>query len=272
MNSTSAAIIVTYNPDITILDEFIEVLLPQVTQVLIIDNSEPAKVLDYPGVEVIRLNDNIGIAAAQNIGVQKAIDRGYDFVFTFDQDSRIASTFCRDMIEEYQCYEQQYPIACLGPVINQQSQNKGLIEKDFIISSGALFPLQAFKDVGLFKSEWFIDMIDVEWSYRARTKGLLSFESTRVLMHHNIGENDYPRLFNREVRIGSPVRQYYLVRNWIFSLKSESFTTKYKFYVLTLLLKKIPLFALLAPRKTRIKFIIQGLLDGIMGKGGKYSS
>lgn len=273
MDYKSAAIIVTYNPDNAIVDAFITTLVPQVEHVIIVDNSERSSVSHYDNekVNVVRLNDNIGIAAAQNMGLQQAIDAGCDFIFTFDQDSRISDTYCHDMIAEYGHYQGSHPVACLGPVINQPSTNSPLVEKDFIISSGALFPVDAIKRVGLFRADWFIDMIDVEWSYRARTKGLLSYETPRISMQHNIGENDYPKLFNREVRIGSPVRQYYLVRNWIFSLKSDSFNTKYKIYIITLLLKKIPLFMLLAPRKKRIKFILQGLRDGIAGKGGKYS-
>lgn len=85
------------------------------------------------------------------------------------------------MIAEYNKFKDQYPIACIGPTINQQStdhqpKHLELAEKDFIISSGALFPLHAFQTVGMFKADWFIDMIDVEWSHRARKKGYLSLK------------------------------------------------------------------------------------------------
>ncbi|MGU3415454.1 glycosyltransferase family 2 protein [Enterobacteriaceae bacterium C34A] len=275
MNYKSFAIIVTYNPDNSILDTFISSLLPQVAKVVIIDNSEASSVNNHENVEVIRLNENIGIAAAQNIGLKEAIDAQCDFIFTFDQDSCISESYCSDMISQYIFFSKNHPVGCLGPSINvkrNQLVNMPLVEKDFIISSGALFPVVAFEKVGLFKAEWFIDMIDVEWSYRARSKGMLSYESPNVVMQHNIGENDYPKLFNREVRIGSPVRQYYLIRNWIFSLRSDSFDFKYKIYIITLMLKKIPLFCLLSPRKKRVQYILKGIADGLSGKGGKCSS
>lgn len=276
MNYKTFAIIVTYNPDNLILDEFVRKITHQVSKVIIVDNSEPSQVNSYKDVDIVRLNDNVGIAAAQNIGLQKAMGENCDFIFTFDQDSQISDSYCKKMIAEYNNFKDQYPIACIGPTINRQStdhQSKtlGLVEKDFIISSGALFPLHAFQTVGMFKADWFIDMIDVEWSYRARTKGFLSFETPRVMMNHNIGENEYPRLFVWEVRIGSPIRQYYLVRNWIFSLKSKSFGMRSKLRIIILLLKKIPLFAIMAPKRKRIKFILQGIWDGVIGKGGKYS-
>lgn len=271
MSNKTFAVIVTYNPDNLILDDFIASLKNQVSKIIIIDNSESSIVNDYKDVDVIRLNANLGIAEAQNLGIQKVINEGGEFVFTFDQDSKISDTYCNDMIFEYDKNKKSYKIACLGPVINQQPISDTLVEKDFVISSGALFPVQMFKHIGMFKAEWFIDMIDVEWSYRARTKGFRTFETSCVSMRHNIGENNYPKFLRWEVRIGAPVRQYYLVRNWFFSLKSESFDLRYKFYIILLLLKKIPLFLLLAPRRERAKFIILGILDGITGKGGKYS-
>ena len=187
------AIIVTYNPDNSVLDEFVRKITHQVSKVIIVDNSEPSQVNSYKDVDIVRLNDNVGIAEAQNIGLQKAMDENCDFIFTFDQDSQISDSYCKKMIAEY---------------------NK-------------------FKD--------------------------------------NIGENEYPKLFIWEVRIGSPVRQYYLVRNWIFSLKSKSFDMRSKLIIIFLLLKKIPLFAIMTPKRKRIKFILQGIWDGVIGKGGKYS-
>ncbi|ELB7897547.1 glycosyltransferase, partial [Citrobacter freundii] len=161
------AIIVTYNPDNSVLDEFVRKITHQVSKVIIVDNSEPSQVNSYKDVDIVRLNDNVGIAEAQNIGLQKAMDENCDFIFTFDQDSQISDSYCKKMIAEYNKFKDQYPIACIGPTINQQStdhqpKHLELAEKDFIISSGALFPLHAFQTVGMFKADWFIDMIDVE--------------------------------------------------------------------------------------------------------------
>lgn len=67
------AIIVTYNPDNSVLDEFVRKITHQVSKVIIVDNSEPSQVNSYKDVDIVRLNDNVGIAEAQNIGLQKAV-------------------------------------------------------------------------------------------------------------------------------------------------------------------------------------------------------
>ncbi|MDM3181825.1 glycosyltransferase [Citrobacter sp. Cf098] len=75
------AIIVTYNPDNSVLDEFVRKITHQVSKVIIVDNSEPSQVNSYKDVDIVRLNDNVGIAEAQNIGLQKAMDENCDFIW-----------------------------------------------------------------------------------------------------------------------------------------------------------------------------------------------
>ncbi|MDX7389925.1 hypothetical protein SJ323_02510 [Citrobacter freundii] len=59
------AIIVTYNPDNSVLDEFVRKITHQVSKVIIVDNSEPSQVNSYKDVDIVRLNDNVGIAEAK---------------------------------------------------------------------------------------------------------------------------------------------------------------------------------------------------------------
>ncbi|RVR98171.1 glycosyltransferase, partial [Citrobacter freundii] len=64
------AIIVTYNPDNSVLDEFVRKITHQVSKVIIVDNSEPSQVNSYKDVDIVRLNDNVGIAEAQNESIK----------------------------------------------------------------------------------------------------------------------------------------------------------------------------------------------------------
>ncbi|MCU9970982.1 glycosyltransferase family protein [Mobiluncus mulieris] len=77
------AIGVAFQPDTARLDATIESLLPQVTGVIVVDNtpSPSAELLRYwrgwtrRGVVVLALGRNLGIAAAQNIGARHALRR-----------------------------------------------------------------------------------------------------------------------------------------------------------------------------------------------------
>ena len=64
---------------------------------------------------MIRNHQNLGIAAALNLGVKHAIGVGFDWVCTFDQDSRVSEGFIFKMLETYQQAPHPEKVALLAP-------------------------------------------------------------------------------------------------------------------------------------------------------------
>ena len=95
------AIVVTYFPDFVGLKKQLDILLPQVSGVMIIDNGSLYEssvwntIKPFENVEVCFFSDNQGIASAQNYGIKKAKESGVEFVLLMDQDSIPAS----DMVD-----------------------------------------------------------------------------------------------------------------------------------------------------------------------------
>ena len=87
-----AGVAVLYNPSENV-PENINSYINQVAQLFIVDNSDKSsEVLKNisPGVEkpeYVFNNDNLGIAAALNIGIDRALKAGYTYLLTMDQDS-----------------------------------------------------------------------------------------------------------------------------------------------------------------------------------------
>ena len=87
------AIVVTHQPDLPILGRVIDAILPQLTHIVVVDNGSDAnmaewvKVLGQKNIHVILLGANLGIAVAQNAGIQWARQHGATFVLLMDQDS-----------------------------------------------------------------------------------------------------------------------------------------------------------------------------------------
>lgn len=83
LQSAVWAIGVAFQPDTARLDATLESIIPQVTGVIVVDNTPnpPAELLRYwqdwtrRGVVVLRLGRNLGIAAAQNLGARHALRR-----------------------------------------------------------------------------------------------------------------------------------------------------------------------------------------------------
>lgn len=99
-SSAIFAVVVTYHPlDVT---ELIASLASQCGAVIVVDNSEvtPQHLVvacDENQAQLLPLQKNVGIGAAQNIGIDMALRRGARGVILFDQDSVPGPTLVGDL-------------------------------------------------------------------------------------------------------------------------------------------------------------------------------
>lgn len=93
MNDSILAGIVTFNPNIQRLHENINFAVNQVKRVVIVDNGSNninniEKLVDnYSNIELLKLDENKGIAYALKQIMIYAIKNKYDWVLSLDQDS-----------------------------------------------------------------------------------------------------------------------------------------------------------------------------------------
>src|SRR5215471_20349493 len=99
------AVVVTYNPAPTFVDNALAIAT-QVGQVVVVDNgssggteSQLQRLDTAIGCHLIRNRENLGIAAALNLGVRYGIDGGFEWICTFDQDSQVCDEFVSKMLE-----------------------------------------------------------------------------------------------------------------------------------------------------------------------------
>lgn len=247
-----AAIIVTYNPEIKVLNDLVSMLSTQVNRVIIVDNNSKNNddiVFLDENVTVIKENCNIGLAKAQNLGIKSVIDT-CTHVLIFDQDSSISSDFvdrqlkCENellkdniklsavgpaFIDENTQYE--YPVTIYkGPFIKHVSIEDKPVKATFIIASGSLIRTSVLKDVGLMLDDFFIDFVDVEWCLRANSKGYSCFINPYVKMSHCIGELRI-KIGRRMISMHSDFRKFYIYRNGMFMLRLPYVPFGYKLRV-----------------------------------------
>ncbi|WP_445114568.1 glycosyltransferase family 2 protein [Acinetobacter sp. WZC-1] len=272
MYNNKLAVIVSYNPEIENLAHLIDQLLLQKCDVVLVDNGskntivfERFKSLD--NLEIILLNENFGIALAQNFGIGRAIDLKYEYSIVFDQDSSIDVNFISNMISAYEKISiLDHKVATIGPTFIDTKTNKksyairydGLrlkkiysnntkdaISSDYIISSGSLFKTIIFKEIGMMDEKLFIDFVDIEWGMRAKQLGYTSYMSTEVFMNHTIGNlSKRIPLTDRYINIHSDFRKYFIVRNAIYLMLYSDLPLNWKiiqffktnFYMVTILM------------------------------------
>ena len=86
-------VVVTYNPDRFRLQQLLDAVLPQVRDVLLIDNGSRTAQLDWlralsdPRLRLVELGSNKGIAAAMNVGIARARNAGCTHLLLLDHDS-----------------------------------------------------------------------------------------------------------------------------------------------------------------------------------------
>lgn len=102
------------------------------TDVLVVDNASTDETVDclrerYPEVKLIANNSNLGFGAANNIGLQRAVDDGYDFALLLNQDAWIDSDMLERLIAAYEREPGRWGI--LSPV--QLTAGRDAIEKGF---------------------------------------------------------------------------------------------------------------------------------------------
>ncbi len=72
--------------------------------IIAIDNGSSDDSVDfirnnYPGVDLIACNKNLGFGKANNLGIKKAFDNGADFVFLLNQDARIDKSALEKLVD-----------------------------------------------------------------------------------------------------------------------------------------------------------------------------
>ena len=281
------SIIVCFNPEVDRLIKLCSNLIHQKSKIVLVDNSFNSCLNDMvnQNIELIQLGDNLGIAKAQNIGIQHAIKQSADIFVFFDQDSEIENSFLQNLIAPFSLSK----ALVTSPVFYDKSQGfrfpsyrlskYGLFKKvidtngnynvDVIISSGSATNRKTIELVGLMNEDYFIDFVDTEWSLRCKSKNVPIKVISNAKMIHAIGEKSIDlkvlRLF-----VHSPARTYYKVRNsfLFFSSKNVPLLLGIKEIASALLHNFLIIFFVKNKKEYCVSYI-KALLDGIQEKKGR---
>ncbi|HDM8227002.1 TPA: rhamnosyltransferase [Vibrio campbellii] len=282
------SIIVTYNPDLYNIKKLVGDLKRLHVIPIIIDNASSNQIsLDC---EVISLSDNYGIAKAQNIGIQHAIELGADYIVFFDQDSSILNgNFIDELIFPIKSHYTKIsaPIfidevrGFTYPIVNIKGNggrtkyypNGG--DKPFyvnnVISSGTMVDVEVFETVGLMKEELFIDYVDTEWCLRCASNGYRALVVPSAVMYHSIGDSSFS-LLGVNVPKHSPLRRYYRIRNSFFLLRQKHIPKimALREVIFSIVHQLILISVSKGERSDYAKFLFKGIKDGLIGRLGSY--
>ncbi|MGN6126008.1 MAG: glycosyltransferase [Humibacter sp.] len=228
------AVVTAFRPD-HVLCEAVTALSGQVDSIIVIDDgSGPAGAeilaeVEALGAQVLRRTQNSGIASVLNAGLEAALSAGADTIVTFDQDSVVKPGFVAALLAERNAARARG--RDLGPIVPEYFADvrqvhhrdaDGVLVVRHAIQSGMMLERRLLDDVGFFREDLFIDLVDTEFELRCNAAGRAAIAAPGLRLAHSLGRKYERRLFGRRVRIpgipadvtlSTPFRYYYRVRN-----------------------------------------------------------
>ncbi len=283
-----AAVVVTYHTGEAYRDRF-TATLPQVDRLILVDNGSDEETLAllrslaalHPDkMEVIYNPTNQGLAAAQNTGVERALDTGCRSVLLLDDDSTPDPGMVAALERAYNTLPDQqrtailaprildirtggealYVLPWMGPLFRRTGfGGRDILDDPFtVIASGSLIRAEALQERDPpFRAEFFIDYVDIEYCLYLRTRGWKIVAVREAVLHHRRGEASLHEY--------GPDRRYSIYRNRVRVWKSYlSSAPAYILYDMVAACWDILRIVLCEQhRLPKLRAVFRGLWDGV---------
>ncbi len=203
------------------------------------DDSVATLRAEFPAVTVLPQGSNLGVAAANNVGIRHCLDRGHDFVLLLNYDTlpdenlvhellRVAgpgaivsgSTYFWDDATRSNSHAGGFDWA-LGRLrerfFGRQEASLGseVVEVEIADTCCLLVPREAFARAGMMDEAYFLYYDDTDFVVRARAAGYRClFNPAAKLRHYERGSSGPVDL--------SPVSVYYTTRNRPYFMRAHS--------------------------------------------------
>lgn len=298
----TAAVVVTFNPDEPVFRRLLQSTLGQLGTVVVVDNGsariDVATICfseDAGGgrIRYVPLGANLGIAAAQNRGIEAAKAAGAEYVLLLDHDSVPADDMVAMLRQaDRQLRDAGVEVGAVGAVAHDRRTgttskvvrmvrgrvqrlatltSEPYVEADFLIASGTMIAISVLERHGMMNEGYFIDHVDTEWCLRVKARGMRLFAIPRARLEHALGDHVVRVWLGRwrEVPVHSPARDYYMFRNTVRMLLTTPMSLAWRITHVFRLSQFAVFFGLgMSPRLKRIRLMTRGIIDGVKGRGG----
>lgn len=169
----------------------------------------------FPSTILIRSSTNLGFGGGNNLGIEKALEDGYDAVFLLNNDTIIDEPFLE--IIESQCKNPS--IGIIGPVVvdghdSEATQCRGgaislnlssfpylgqgevftksnmVSEVGYVLGAAMLIKKEVIENIGMFDQEFFPAYVEeADLCHRAKLSGFRSYISHSVRIRHIGGQS-----------------------------------------------------------------------------------
>jgi GT2 family glycosyltransferase len=268
-------------------------------EIIVVDNASSDDSVhlleaEFPEVTILRQPSNVGVGGGLSIGLEYAArQKKYDWIWLFDQDSIPVDDSLERLLEALDsmgggvngigilaplCANEQAKVSYSGLMWHHglrtmpvAGQTPATMFVDSVISSGTLLRREVVKEVGLPRSDFFMDFVDHEYCLRLRRHGYKIAVVPASRVEHSIGDPSRFRVLGFDKAWSDHVawRKYYMTRNEIFTIWKYDPDWRSKCMVAYRLVRHAVAILLFGKDKLAcLAMMYRGIGDGLAGRLG----
>ena len=173
------------------------------TEIIVIDNASTDETVsfiqkNYPRVDLILANENLGFAKANNIGIKKAYEQGADYVFLLNQDAWIEESTIKKLAE---AFEQLLEAGIISPI--HLNGNKTNFDRGFLDYTQYNTPgFASDQDAGRFQDFYETTFVNAAaWLISRKCIETVGGFDTLLFYHYGEDRNYCQRVFYQGLKI-----------------------------------------------------------------------
>lgn len=210
----------------------------------------------YPNVRVVELNENLGYAGNNNVGIKLAMEYNPEWIFILNDDV-VLDTACISLLIENSKHDRD--IGMVGPLVlhfdepNIIQSAGGLLDKywnnvhiggnekdrgqfpnmqqvDWVSGCAILVRRAVIEQVGMLDPDYFLYWEETEWCLRAGRAGWKIVNIPQARLWHKGVQRDYQP---------KPYVTYYMTRNHLFTLSKHKAPLRAWIFTLVQILRSL---------------------------------
>lgn len=241
----------------------------------------------YPYITIIKNKENLGFTGGNNVGIQKALDTGAEYILLLNNDTTVDQNLITGCLVPFLnnqemgivgpkvvYYSNPNNVWCAGCYYNRflgrgvmygTFSKKKDFEKEAIVDwisfCVVMVKREVFESIGLLDNDFFSSYEDLDFCLRAKKAGYISAYTPKTIVKHKIAQ-DWGGLDN-------PLYIYYQVRNALLCMKKNRSFFGFMVFFNTYLLISMPRRAIrlfFQEKKNRIRYMYMALYDFLKGR------
>jgi len=235
-------------------------------EVIVVDNGSTDNSVEvirqtYPQVILIENRENLGYAGGNNIGIRYALKHGADYVWLLNNDTIVNPDSLTNLVE---VAEKNKEVGILGskiyyydkrdilwfagayidwnraisPHIGLNQKDKGqydiIMEVDRVTGCSMLVKRDVCDSVGLFDSDFFLYVEEVDWCVRAQKAGFKCIFVPTSIVYHKVSSTLKDVSYNYSLSF-----TYYNTRNFLYLIKKNFSFPKRERLIINIIYSKL---------------------------------